>query len=301
MILVTEMMHDEGVKRLEDFPLRYEPDLYRKPQQLQRWLPEVEALIVRNQTQVNLDLLSKMPRLSVVGRLGVGLDNIDTKALEQRGIALLVPRGANASAVAEYVIGAMLAFSRQYEQMAMGTRAGRWERPMNVQGISGRHLRLVGYGATGKAVAERAEPFGLRVSVYDPYADQVPSRYRVKALEDGLESVDYLSLHVPQTPDTKGMVNAKLLGCLKPGAILINASRGELVNEKDLADAIKSGHLAGAILDVRGHEPPDREDRLSRLDKIWTTPHIAGLTDESQRTIAVWIAEGVKTALRERR
>lgn len=300
MILVTEMMHVEGLRTLEDAPYRYDPELYCKPLELQRWLPEVEALIVRNQTRVDRNLLSKASRIAVVGRLGVGLDNIDTTALTERGIALVIPRGANAAAVAEYVIGAVLGFSRRFEQMAMATRSGRWERPMNAQGVFGRHLRLVGYGATGKAVAERAEPFGMRVSVYDPYVDQIPDRYRVKEVEDGLESVDYISLHVPLTPNTQGMVNRKLLGNLKPGAVLINASRGGLVNEADLADAVESGHLAGAILDVRAQEPPDPEDRLSRLDKIWTTPHIAGLTDQSQRSIAVWVAERVKMELRQR-
>lgn len=302
MILITEAMHPAGLSRLSERNVRYEPALYQKTRQLQSLLPSTEALIVRNQTRVDRALLAHAPHLKVVGRLGVGLDNIDVAALDERGIALVVPRGANSAAVAEYVMGALLAYVRRFESLVQAVRTGYWERSMTTPGLWGRHLRIVGFGATGRAVAERAQAFGLVLSVYDPFIpeQEIPRDWRVTSLLDDLKTVDYISLHVPETPQTRSLINQPLLSCLKPSAVLINTARGGLVDEEALQKWLEDNPSSGAILDVRGAEPPGVGDALLGCDRVWTTPHVAGLTDESQQAIAIRVADQVNTFLYER-
>ena len=302
MILITEAMHPAGLSRLREGDVLYEPELYQNSQQLQTFLPSVEALIVRNQTRVDRTLLAAAPRLKVVGRLGVGLDNIDVTALDEREIALVVPRGANAAAVAEYVMGVLLAYVRRFESLVQRVRTGHWERSMTTPGLRGRHLRIVGFGAAGRAVAERAQAFGLVLSVYDPFIPdgEIPIGWRAASLLDNLETVDYISLHVPETAQTRYLINHELLSRLKPTAVLINTARGGLVDEEALVRWIGDNPSAGAILDVRRAEPPGLGDVLFEFERVWTTPHVAGLTDESQQAIAIWVADGVKTLLHER-
>lgn len=302
MILITEVMHPAGLSRLNEKKVLYEPALYQKTRQLQSLLRSSEALIVRNQTRVDRALLDQAPHLKVVGRLGVGLDNIDVEALDERGIALVVPRGANSAAVAEYVMGALIAYGRRFESLVHEVRTGRWDRSMTTPGLQGRHLRVVGFGATGQAVAERARGFGLVLSVYDPFIPDgtIPRAWRVASILDNLETVDYISLHVPETPQTRSLINQNLLSRLKSSAVLINTARGGLVDEEALQKWIEDNPSSGAILDVRRAEPPGIGDGLLGCDRVWTTPHVAGLTDESQKAIAIWVADEVKTFLYER-
>ncbi len=297
MILISEVMHPAGLKLLNAYEVHYDPDLYANRSALLHWAANADALIVRNQTQVDSALLSQAPRLAAVGRLGVGLDNLDMALLVQRKIPVIVPYGANAPAVAEYVVGSMIAFRRHVLCLVDQVRNGLWMRDMSGTEVGGKTLGIVGYGATGKAVAQRAHALGMDVSVYDPGAD-VPDTWRSPSLSALFSRSATVSLHTPLTAKTRHMVNRNTLDELPEGALVINTARGELIDEQALALALASGRLGGAILDVREDEPPPAHDVLRAIKNVWLTPHIAGLTQDSQIAIAQRVAARIDEILR---
>jgi len=276
----------------------YDPDLWRRPDDLERLILAASALVVRNATPVTRRLLERAPRLRVVGRLGTGLDNIDTEALSQRGIRLVWTPGANAAAVAEYVMLALLLALRPIDQWATETRRGRWVRTPGEE-VAGRTMAVLGYGHVGREVVARALALGLRVRVFDrhPPSSRDSRVEFVDSAEAATEGAHFLSIHLPLTADTEGFVGGALLDRLASGAFVINTSRGAILDEEALLQALDRGHLAGAILDVRRVEPPPADDRLLQHPRVRHTPHVAGLTHTSAREIAEIVLKGVATLL----
>ncbi|AXK37024.1 phosphoglycerate dehydrogenase [Streptomyces armeniacus] len=280
--------------------VRREPGAWSDPRQLYEAAAGARALVVRNRTRVTGELLAALPRLALVARAGVGLDNIDVAAADARGVVVVAALGANATSVAEYTLGAALALARRTVPLDRRTRAGGWERDP-VRELSGGTWGLLGLGATGLAVARAARALDMRVVAYDPYVRDDDPRLaeygvRLAALDDTAAAADVLSVHLPATPATRGMVGARLLSLLPPGALLVSAGRGAAVDEEALADALAGGRLGGAALDVRAVEPPSR-GRLEDLDNVLLTPHVAGITEQSQRRIARILAEDIERVL----
>ena len=305
MIIVCEFITPSGLERLQTGGVEvfYDPNLWKDRQALKARLEQATALVVRNQTQVNADLLVAGANLRVVGRLGVGLDNIDQNALKVAGVKLYYARGINANSVAEYVMAAMLHMARNIAGAAQHVAEGGWNR--NAFGgfeLAGKTLGLVGLGEVGLRVAKRARAFGMKIVASDPMRLAWESavedlEIRLLSTSEVIQSAHFLSLHAPLTPETKHLIRAETLAVMPKGVYLINTARGELVHNQDLVDALKTGQLAGAVLDVVDPEPLPAEHLLRGVDKLWITPHVAGLTAEAQEAIGIRVAEGVLEAL----
>jgi D-3-phosphoglycerate dehydrogenase len=264
-------------------------------------LADADALIVRSAVPVGSELLEKAKKLRVIGRAGVGVDNVDLEAATRHGIAVMNTPGANAVAVAEHTLALMLALARQLPRADHSTRAGKWEKKalMGTE-LRGKTLGIVGLGRIGMEVARRALAFGMEVAAHDPFVSSAVARERgvkTMALDEVYAAADYLTLHVGLTPQTTGMINAATIAKMKPGARLINCARGELVEEAALAEALKSGRVAAAALDVFAEEPPKNSPLLG-LENVILTPHVAGSTREAQEAVGVQIAQQVKEYLK---
>ncbi|MEZ5784499.1 MAG: hydroxyacid dehydrogenase [Rhizobiaceae bacterium] len=304
-IVISEFMDDGAVERLSrSYPTLYDPGLVDRPADLIPMLTVVRALVVRNRTQVNAALLDAAPRLECVGRLGVGLDNIDVDACKARRIAVLPATGANDLAVAEYVMTAAMILLRRAYASTAAVVAGKWPRQTLIGGeMSGRTMGLVGYGAIAREVACRAEAMGMTVAAYDPYLPQDHPAWRTVEcldLDALLATADVLSLHTPLTPSTRHMIGADALACMKPDAVLINAARGGVVDEAALCRALREGRIAGAALDVFEKEPLDAVAGASfeGIANLILTPHIAGVTNESNVRVSHKTADSVLAHLK---
>ncbi len=304
-IVIPEFMDEAAVDDLRaDYSVLFEADLVERPEALRGALVGALALIVRNKTQVTETLLAGAPRLRVIGRLGVGLDNIDLAACKARGITVHPASGANAVAVAEYVVAMMLRLLRRDAHDATAAvLAGAWPRNACIgSDAHGRCLGLLGYGAIAQAVAERAAALGMSVAAHDPYVEtdnpvwRGVERLAVPAL---LAQSDVVSVHVPLTQSTRHMIDAGAIGQMKAGAILINSARGGIVDERAMADALSAGHLAGAALDVFEEEPVTEANsaHLRDVPGLVLTPHIAGVTHESNILVSKVTAQNVRAAL----
>ena len=309
MIVVTELLSPPGPELLaaSGRPVTLDPTLWRDLTRLQALLGDAEALIVRNQTHVTAELLDAAPRLRVVGRLGVGLDNIDLAAARARSITVTAARNANAIAVAEYVLAAMLHLARNFAAADASVRAGKWDRvQFGGTELWGRTLGLIGVGEIGRRVAKRAQAFGMTVIGYDPLVgpfDFAPAEQDITLLpfEEVLAGADVVSLHVPLLPSTHHLINAKTLAKMHPHAILINTSRGGIVDEVALLEALTTRHLYRAVLDVSEVEPRPVDDPLRSCDSVLLTPHVAGLTAEAQeRTSRLVITDVLRVLAGER-
>ena len=301
MILVAEELDPRGLELLEGggYPFCYQPDLWRNPEGLRRALAGAAALIVRNRIRVDSALLEVAPHLRVVGRLGTGLDNVDQEALRARGVALVHAPGANAPGVAEYVLATLFHLARNLPRAAQGgdrLALGGFE-------LAGKTLGLLGLGEVGLRVAHRAKALGMRVVGYDPLRRPWEAALEVAGveflpLEEVLAEAQFLSLHAPLTPETRGLIGWEALARMRPGAYLINTARGELVDHHALCEALQSGLLAGAVLDVTDPEPLPLDHPLRELENCLLTPHIAGLTRESQARVGERVVRGVLEVLR---
>lgn len=308
MIVVTEMLAPPGPALLEASGQKFilDADLWREPEALRAALDDAEAIIVRNQTQVTAALLESAPRLRVIGRLGVGLDNIDLAAARARNIVVTAGRNANAIAVAEYVLAAMLHIVRDMAAANASVRAGEWNRTrFGGTELWGRTLGLVGVGEIGRRVAKRAQAFGMAVVGYDPWVgpyDFAPAEQDIALLplNEVLNRSDVVSLHVPLMAQTRNLLNAETLARMRPHAILINTARGGIVDEAALLAALNAGHLYRAVLDVSETEPRPADDPLRSCPSVILTPHVAGLTAEAQeRTSRLVIADVLRVLANE--
>ena len=234
-------------------------------------ITDADALIVRSAVQVNSALLEGTKKLRVIGRAGIGVDNIDLEAATRKGIAVMNTPGANATAVAEHTFALMLAMARHIPRAASSMRSGQWEKK-SLQGweLRGKTLGIIGLGRIGMEVAKRALAFGMEVVANDPFVAAGAVRalgIKLAERDEVLASADYLSLHVGVTPQTTGMIDAAAMARMKPGVRIVNCARGELIDEPALATALKSGNVAGAALDVFTEEPP-KNSPLAGLEKI---------------------------------
>jgi D-3-phosphoglycerate dehydrogenase len=271
------------------------------PNGLPAALADADALVVRSAVQVDDALMEAAPKLRVIGRAGVGVDNIDAEAATRRGIVVMNTPGANAVAVAELTIGLMLALARKLPAANATMHAGKWEKK-SLQGseLRGKTLGILGLGRIGLEVARRAKAFGVEILGSDPFVSAAVARENGIALvsvEELFAKADYLTLHVGLTPQTHGIVNAKTLATTKKGVRIINCARGELVDDAALVAAIKSGHVGGAALDVFTAEPL-KDSPYFELDNVILTPHIAGSTAEAQEAVGIQIANQVREYLK---
>ncbi len=274
-------------------------------EQLEGKLPEhlesADALIVRSAVQVDARLLEHAHKLRVVGRAGVGVDNIDLDAATRKGIAVMNTPGANAVAVAEQTLGMMLAMARHLCRADALMHAGKWEKK-SLQGteLRGKTLGIVGLGRVGMEVARRARAFAMELVAHDPFVAVSIAKeqgIRLASLDDLYAAADYITLHVGLTPQTSGMINQESIRKMKKGVRLVNCARGELVNEVELAEALKSGRVAAAAMDVFAEEPPKNSPLLA-LPNVVLTPHIGGSTQEAQDAVGIQIAQQVKEYLK---
>src|SRR5258707_14298830 len=265
-------------------------------------IADAEALIVRSATKVTSELLETAPRLRVVGRAGVGVDNIDLEEATRRGVLVMSTPGGNAVSVAEHTFALLLALARQVPRHDKAIHEGRWEKSSAAgTEVRGKTLGLIGLGRIGSEVAVRAEAFDMRVLGYDPYISEAAARevqVELVPLERLLAESDFVSLHTALSPATQNLINANTLAQMKTGARLINAARGELVEEAALTEALKSGKLAGAALDVFVEEPP-KNSPLVGLPNVIATPHVAGSTTEAQDEVGTQVAVQVRDYLAE--
>jgi D-3-phosphoglycerate dehydrogenase len=296
-IIVADKISPRGVKLFSDLGWQV---VQPTAETLIAELAEADGLVVRSATRVTDELLSHAPRLRVVGRAGVGVDNVDLDAATHCGVVVMNTPGGNATSVAEHALALMLSMARSIPQLNAAMHAGRWEK----SGAAGAELRgktlgLVGLGRVGAEVARRAHAFEMRVLAHDPYlSPERAAEWNVELvpLKDVLEKSDFVSLHTGLSEATRGMINAETIQQMKRGARLVNTARGELVDEAALAEGLRSGHLAGAALDVFETEPP-RDSPLLAMPNVIATPHVAGSTTEAQEEVGVQIAQQVRDFL----
>lgn len=264
-------------------------------------LADADALVVRSAVQADAKLLESAPRLRVIGRAGVGVDNIDTAAATHRGIVVMNTPGANAVAVAELTLGLMISLARSIPRANATMHAGKWDKKsLQGQELRGKTLGIVGLGRIGLEVARRAASFGMTILGYDPFVAPVIARENnvtLVPIDEIFKTSDYLTLHVGLTTQTEGLINATSLKIMKKGIRIINCARGELIVEQALAEAIQSGHVGGAALDVF-HQEPLKESPFYNLDNVILSPHIAGATDEAQEAIGIQLAMQVRDYLK---
>ena len=306
-IVISEFMDEAAVASLGTaFEVVYDPKLVDDGARLASAVANADALIVRNRTQVRGDLLAALGRARVVGRLGVGLDNIDVAACEARGISVIPAIGANARAVAEYVVGTAMLLLRGVYFSTEAVAAGTWPRTglSNGREIFGTRLGVLGFGGIGRLTAGLAQGLGMSVLAHDPMIDVrdkvwAQAGVRCASLEQLLEETDVISLHVPLTPATANLLSADRIARMKTGAVLINTSRGGIADESAVAAALCSGHLGGAAFDVFEPEPLAAGNVWQGCPRVILTPHVAGVTAQSNVRVSTMIAAAVAQALKD--
>jgi D-3-phosphoglycerate dehydrogenase / 2-oxoglutarate reductase len=300
-VLVTEPLSERGLERLrEEFQVDVREDLARGG--LASAIAPYDALIVRSATKVTADVVGAAENLKVVARAGIGLDNIDVDAATRRGVVVVNAPQSNIVSAAEHSMALLLAQARNIPQAHRALQSGSWERS-RWQGVelTGKTLGLVGLGRVGSMVAQRAGPFGMRLIAFDPYVSKERAREIGVELMPSLEALlvqsDFVTIHLPRTADTEGLIGERELGLLKEGARIVNTARGGIVDEEALAKAVEGGRLGGAALDVFAEEPTTRSP-LFELDQVVVTPHLGASTVEAQDKAGETVAEMVSLALR---
>jgi D-3-phosphoglycerate dehydrogenase / 2-oxoglutarate reductase len=299
-ILVTEQIADGGLQQLREAGHVVDVRLGLAPDELVEVLPGAAALIIRSATQVTRKVLEAGTELVVVGRAGIGLDNVDVEAATQRGVMVVNAPQSNVLSAAEHTMALLLAQARNIPQAHRALSEGRWERS-KWEGVelADKTLGIVGLGRIGKLVAQRALAFGMRLVAYDPFVSAERARQlsvELLPLERLVQVADFVTLHVAKTPETAGMIGKDLLALAKPGIRIINVARGGIVDEAALAEAIRAGRVAGAALDVFAAEPTT-ESPLFGLPQVVVTPHLGASTREAQDKAGDTIAEQVALAL----
>jgi D-3-phosphoglycerate dehydrogenase len=302
-ILITDDLSATAIERLEaaddvSFDIVHRPP----PEELLKIIPDYDALIIRSSVRVGAGLLAAAFRLKVIGRAGVGLDNVDIDAASLRGAIVMNTPLANTMATAEHTMAMLLALCRHVPQANASIRAGQWTRSqfLGVQ-LYRKTLGIVGLGRVGTRVAQRAQAFGMEVIAFDPYiSDDVARELKVTLvdLDELLTRSDFISLHAALTPETRGLINAQAIARMKPGVRLVNCARGALIGEVAMIDALHSGQIAGVALDVYSDEPIPADSPLRSLPNVVLTPHIAASTVEAQRDVGAQIVDQVLAALR---
>lgn len=305
-LVISEFMDQPTAEGLVgEYDSIWEPDLWSRRDALLSQMGDARAIVVRNATQVDPELLSAAPKLRLVARMGVGLDNIDVEACRARGVEVCPSVGANAVSVAEYVIASAMILLRGPAYFATPeVVTGRWDRPRfaGAGEIAGRVMGIVGFGSIGQTVARKARALGMDVIAHDavmPADHPAWAEARRVDLDTLIAEADVISLHCPKLPQTIDLIDAAAFARMKPGAVLVNSARGGIVNEAACAEALRSGRIAGAALDTLDVEPiaPDVAALFDGVPNLILTPHIAGVTRESNRRIAEVAAANVRRVL----
>ncbi|MDD4899294.1 MAG: phosphoglycerate dehydrogenase [Candidatus Omnitrophica bacterium] len=301
-ILVSDALSEEGLKILKDvkdFQVDVKTDL--KPEQLKEVIKDYDALIVRSATKVTKDIIAAATNLKVVGRAGVGLDNVDLDAATQKGIIVMNTPAGNTISTAEHTVSMILSLSRNIPQATASTKKGEWKRSkfMGVE-LYNKILGIVGFGRIGSEVAKRALSFGMKVLAYDPFLSKEVAEsigVEVVELKDLFVRSDYITVHTPLTEETKHLISKEQFAVMKKGVRVVNCARGGIIDEVALAEAIKEGKVSGAALDVFEKEPVAIENELLKLENVVVTPHLGASTEEAQVNVAIEVAEIVRDAL----
>ncbi len=300
VVLVTEKLADRGLELMRDAGHDVQVRLDLSPEELKEAIVGAHALVIRSATQVTADVLEAGKELVVVGRAGIGLDNVDTAAATRLGVMVVNAPQSNILSAAEHTLALLLAQARNVPQAHTALVAGKWERS-KWEGVElhGKTLGIVGLGRVGALVAQRALAFGMRLIAYDPYVSPDRARHmnvEIMSLEELVAEADFMTVHLPKTPETVGLIGAELLATVKPGLRIVNTARGGIIDEDALAAAIESGRVEGAALDVFKAEPTT-ESPLFGLPGVIVTPHLGASTVEAQDKAGVTIGEMVVLAL----
>lgn len=298
-VLVLDGVSARGVELLERAPhFNVVVKGSLKEPELIETIKDFDAVVVRSQTKITAKAIAAANKLVVIGRAGVGVDNVDVEAATERGIIVMNTPGGNTISTAEHTFSLLLSMARNIPQATASMREGKWDRK-TLEGVEvcNKVLGIVGMGRIGSEVARRAIAFGMRVVAYDPYLAAGRARSMQVELADELptllQQADFITVHMPMTAETKGILNAKTIAQCKKGVRLINCARGGLIVEADLIEALKSGHVAGAAIDVYEKEPPAADFELLKLPKVVLTPHLGASTAEAQESVGIEIAEAI--------
>lgn len=301
-VLITNPIAQDGVEIFKAAGLDVEEKLGLKPEELLEAIKDADGLVIRSNTKVTQEVVDAADNLKVVGRAGTGLDNVDIPACNKRGIVVMNTPGGNTNSAAEHTIAMIMAISRHIPQATMSMKAGKWEKKkFQGQEVAGRTLGIIGSGRIGSIVCQCAQGLKMKTIAYDPYArPEVMEKQGIELLDnldELLARADYISVHTPLTDETRGMLNADLFSKMKQGAVVLNCARGGIVNEKDLYEALTSGKLGGAALDVFEKEPTTIEHPLLGLENFICTPHLGASTREAQENVAVAVAKQISDYL----
>lgn len=301
-VLISDKLADEGLQVLEtssDLQVDHKPGI--EPDELRRILPEYDALIIRSGTKVTADLLEVADKLRVIGRAGIGVDNVDLPAATARGVIVMNTPEGNAITTAEHALALLTSLARRIPQASASMKAGRWEKA----GFSGKELfnqvlGVVGLGNIGAIVADRARGLRMRVIAYDPIVSEERAQrlgVDLVSFNELLETADVITIHVPLTKDNRSLIGAEQFARMRDGVLLVNAARGGIVDEAALLQAIESGKVAGAALDVFETEPPPADHPLLQREEVIATPHVGAATEQAQLNVAIAVAEQVRSYL----
>lgn len=302
-VLITENIRGTAMDELcREFDAVFEPDLWQQPARLLELVPKFRALIARNQTQLTRELIAVGKHLEVIGRAGVGMDNVDLEAANEYGIVVALTPEQSTNSVAELVIGLLLSLMRSISVADHDTKAGGWNRQRFMGNeINGKTLGIIGFGRIGSSTAAKARALGMEILAYDPYVDPeslraLEIRARLTSFEEVLARADCVSLHVPENEETRGMFGAEQFRLMKPSAYFINAARGGVVQENALLQALQTKQIAGAALEVRQQEPapPSGFDVLPNVIQL---PHLGASTYEAQHRVVTAICRDVRSIL----
>jgi D-3-phosphoglycerate dehydrogenase len=304
-ILVSDPLSNEGLKilnEIKEFQVDVKTEL--KPEELKTIIKDYDALVVRSATKVNKDIIAAAQKLKVIGRAGVGLDNVDLEAATQKGIIVMNTPGGNTISTAEHTMSLILSLSRNIPQAYASTKKGEWKRSkfMGVE-LYNKTLGIIGLGRIGSEVARRALSFGMKILAFDPFLSrEVAEAMGIESVElkELLQNSDYITVHTPLTDETKHMLSTEEFAIMKNGVRIINCARGGIIDEIALVNAIKEGKVAGAAMDVFEKEPLPPESELLKLDNLVITPHLGASTEEAQVNVAIEVAEIVRDALLNR-
>ncbi len=294
-VLVADPISEEAIDLMRKEGLEVDVKTDINHDELVKIIPEYDALIVRSRTKVTKDVIEAGKKLKIIGRAGVGVDNIDLKTATERGIIVVNAPGGNTISAAELTLGLLFAVARKIPQADKSVKEGKWERKkfMGVE-LRGKTIGIIGLGRIGYEVAKRVRALEMNILAYDPYVSEERAKSvgaKLVSLEELLRNSDFITIHVPKTKETENLISEREFEMMKDGVYIINAARGGIVNEKALYEAIVKGKVAGAALDVYEKEPPDPNNPLLKLDNVVTTPHIGASTKEAQLSVGMIIAE----------
>ncbi len=301
-VLISDKMSQNGIDILnsvEKIQVVYKTNLSQED--LIKELQDADALIIRSSTKVTKEVLTKTNKLKIIGRAGIGVDNIDCAVATERGVIVINTPSGNATTTAEHSIAMLMALSRHIPQADKSMHQGAWEKSkFTGTEITGKTIGVFGFGNIGKIVADRAKGLRMRVMVYDPFLNaQVAAKHGVELVskETLFERSDYITVHVPLNDSTRNLINKETIQIMKTGVRILNCARGGIVNEPDLLDGLNSGKIAGAAIDVFVEEPPPKDNPLLKHERVICTPHLGASTEEAQVNVAVQVAEQIRDYL----